>query len=163
MWSKLDVITHNDLEQLFEFKTFYLLTFHIPFYCTQRNPFGHFSDKPFAPDIAIPWQTKKISVFNFEIKSWVGLTLADISKRYAMQCSGSISFSVDEISCMVGNVSSLYGWWWWTQYPCLTFPVPALARLGGPYVCSLAQLWQEATQMWPLSFSFYSARNQTFM
>ena len=44
-------------------------SFHsIVSYITQRNPFGHFSDKPFSPGMTIPGRDK-ISMSNYEINS----------------------------------------------------------------------------------------------
>ena len=61
-------------------------------YITQRNPFGHFSDKPFAPDRAIPWQTQNINV-----KFWDEILGKTKTFPKMQNCDSNWFFAGDEI------------------------------------------------------------------
>ena len=130
MWNKLDILTKL---QFCAFKTWWCSVFHfvVSYYITQRNPFGHFSDKPFAPDTTIPWMMQ-----NINFKFW-DQELRHFPKR---QYCGSnwfcCHFLVQMRSLLAAPSALLYDRKCfivisvWSQYPCLPFPVGALSRLG---------------------------------
>ena len=130
MWNKLDILTKW---QFCSFKTWWCSVFHfvVSYYITKRNPVGHFSDKPFAPDTTIPWMTQ-----NINFKFW-DQELRHFPKR---QYCGSnwfcCHFLVQMRSLLAAPSALLYDRKCfivisvWSQYPCLPFPVGALSRLG---------------------------------
>ena len=146
MWKKFDIFTKWQfgwIQNLVVWLPFWCSIFHfvvsyitqifyfvVSYYIIQRNPFGHFSDKPFAPDRAIPWQTQNINV-----KFWDEILGKTKTFPKMQNCDSNWFFAGDEIP---SSTSTPLVWQKmfhryitvWTQYPCLPFPVRALARLG---------------------------------